>query len=118
MLLVEDEAALLDLGKTILEDQGYKVLAAQSPLTALKLASDHAGPLDLLVTDVIMPEMNGRELNQAVIAARPGVKTLFMSGYPAELIAHHGVIDEGVNFLQKPFTAKVLASKVREVLDS
>lgn len=118
VLLVEDEAALLDLSRTVLEAQGYRVLTAQSPISALRMIAEYAGPLDLLITDVVMPEMNGRELTKAVLAARPEVKALFMSGYPAEVIAHHGVIEAGVSFLQKPFSANAFASKVREVLDS
>ena len=118
VLLVEDEAALLDLSRTVLEAQGYRVLTAQSPISALRMIAEYAGPLDLLITDVVMPEMNGRELTKAVLAARPEVKALFMSGYPAEVIAHHGVIEVGVSFLQKPFSANAFASKVREVLDS
>ena len=117
VLLVEDEAALLDLSRTVLEAQGYRVLTAQSPISALKIIAEYSGPLDLLITDVVMPEMNGRELTKAVMAAKPEVKALFMSGYPAEVIAHHGVIEEGVSFLQKPFSAKAFATKVREVLD-
>ncbi len=116
VLLVEDEAALLKLGKQLLERLGYTVLAAGSPNQALELAGAHAGVIHLLLTDVIMPEMSGRDLWQRLGALRPGLKCLFMSGYTANVIAHHGVLDDGVHFLQKPFSREALANKLREVL--
>ncbi|MFZ1642950.1 MAG: GAF domain-containing protein [Candidatus Contendobacter sp.] len=116
VLLVEDEAALLKLGKLLLERLGYTVLAAGSPNQALELAGAHAGVIHLLLTDVIMPEMSGRDLWQRLGALRPGLKCLFMSGYTANVIAHHGVLDDGVHFLQKPFSREALANKLREVL--
>ena len=117
VLLVEDEPALLELGIQMLEMQGYRVLAAATPGEAVKLAEEHLGEIHLLLTDVVMPEMNGRELAKKLLALYPGLKRLFMSGYTADVIAHHGVIDEEVKFIQKPFSLDALAAKVREALD-
>ncbi len=117
VLLVEDEPVILDLGKELLEMQGYRVLTAATPGKAIRLAEEHCGEIHLLLTDVIMPEMNGRELAQKLLSLYPGLKCLFMSGYTADIIAHHGVLDEGVHFLQKPFSLDALAAKVREALD-
>jgi signal transduction histidine kinase/CheY-like chemotaxis protein len=118
ILLVEDESSILELITIMLRRQGYTVLAANSPAEALRLGHQHAGNIDLLLSDVVMPEMNGRDLAKRLQAIIPNVKRLFMSGYTADVIAHHSVIDEGVNFIQKPFSTKELAAKVREVLDS
>jgi len=117
ILLVEDEAALLNLVKRLLEHQGYTVLPAGSPNEALEIATGYAGTIHMLMTDVVMPDMNGRDLWVQLDALRPGIKTLFMSGYTADVIAHHGILDKGVNFLQKPFKIDGMAAKVREVLD-
>jgi nitrogen-specific signal transduction histidine kinase/CheY-like chemotaxis protein len=116
ILLVEDEPAILKLGKTILERLGYTVLTAATPGEAIQLAEERQGRIDLLMTDVVMPEMNGRDLANNLIARYPEIKRLFMSGYTADVIVHHGVLDEGVNFIQKPFSMKDLAAKVRETL--
>ncbi len=116
VLLVEDEAALLKLARRLLERLGYTVLAASSSNQALQLAEAHTGAIHLLLTDVIMPEMSGRDLWQRLGALRPGLKCVFMSGYTANVIAHHGVLDEGVHFLQKPFSKEALATKLREAL--
>ncbi len=116
VLLVEDEAAILDMGKTMLEQLGYRVLASSLPDEALGMADDHAGEIQLLVTDVVMPNMNGRDLAERLQTLYPGIKTLFMSGYTADVIAHHGVLDKSVNFLQKPFSLRELAIKVRQAL--
>ncbi|HHW76727.1 MAG TPA: response regulator, partial [Xanthomonadaceae bacterium] len=91
-------------------------LAADSPNQALQLAESHEGAIHLLLTDVIMPEMSGRDLWRRLSALRPDLKCLFMSGYTANVIAHHGVLDEGVHFLQKPFSKEELATKLREAL--
>jgi CheY-like chemotaxis protein len=99
-----------------LEDLGYLVLAATSPQRALGIARAHAGEIHLLITDVIMPEMNGRDLWQRIEEARPGIHCLFVSGYTADVIAHRGVLDEGVRFLQKPFSRLDLALKVHEAI--
>ncbi len=116
ILVVEDEPAILKLIGTMLERLGYTVLAASSPTAALKMVESSDSPIALLLTDVIMPEMNGRELSSRVRALRPEILTLFMSGYTANTIAHHGVLDQGVEFIEKPFFKKDLAAKIREVL--
>jgi len=118
VLIVEDEQAILTLSKKILEQLGYKALTAASPGQALALAQDYAGEIHLLITDVIMPEMNGRQLAEDVQALYPKIEVLFMSGYTANVIAHRGVLDEGVNFIQKPFSLRDLAVKVRRALES
>lgn len=117
VLMVEDEPAILNLGKQLLEMLGYRVLAAGTPGEAIRLAEEHSGEIHLLLTDVIMPELNGRELAKKLLSLYPGLKRLFMSGYTADVIAHHGVLDEGVHFIQKPFSLDALAAKVREALD-
>ncbi len=117
ILLVEDEPAILKMTKIILERQGYTVLPANGPGQALGLAREHAGQIHLLMTDVIMPEMNGSELAQHLLSIYPNLKRLFMSGYTADVIAHHGVLAPGVHYIQKPFSMGALAAKLREVLD-
>jgi PAS domain S-box-containing protein len=118
ILLVEDEAPLLDITQRMLERRGYKILAASTPGQALQIGREHTGKIDLLITDVVMPEMNGRDLAKGILSIYPQTKCLFMSGFTADVIAHHGVIDEGIFFIQKPFSAKDLAATVRAVLDS
>jgi nitrogen-specific signal transduction histidine kinase/ActR/RegA family two-component response regulator len=117
VLLVEDDEGILDLGKMILENLGYTVLAAQTPVDSIRLAKEHPGDIHLLITDVVMPEMNGRELAELVGTIRPNLRCLYMSGYSADLIAHRGILDEGLNFIQKPFGSDDLAVRVRQVLD-
>jgi|GEM_PF-1354132 len=117
ILLVEDESAILELGKSILEQYGYTVISAATPDEAMLRASQYAGKIHLLLSDVVMPGMNGKELHDRLILLRPELKTLYMSGYTADAIAHHGVIEAGVNFLQKPFSDYTLAATVRQVLD-
>lgn len=116
VLVVEDDLSILNVEKKMLEELGYRVLAAGTPAEALMLAREHAGELRLVVTDVVMPEMNGRELATLLQSLYPGIKILFMSGYTADVIAHRGVLDQGVNFIQKPFSMKSLAVKVRQAL--
>jgi two-component system sensor histidine kinase EvgS len=118
VLLVEDEPVILKLGKAVLEQLGYTVLTAGTPGEALRLAGEHDGEIHLLMTDVVMPEMNGRDLSGRLLSLFPNLKYLFMSGYTANVIAHHGVLDEGVHFLQKPFSRKELAVRVREALEA
>jgi PAS domain S-box-containing protein len=118
VLLVEDEAALLKFAGNLLEELGYTVIAADSPGKAIRRAGEFTADIHLLVTDIVMPEMNGRELMEKLQALRPRLKCLFMSGYTTNVIAHHGVLDEGIHFLQKPFTRELLARKVREALSS
>lgn len=117
ILLVEDEPMILEMTTGMLISQGYHVLPAATPGEAIRLARNHPGPIHLLITDVVMPEMNGRELARIVTSFTPGLNLLFMSGYTANIIAGHGVLDEGVHFLQKPFTLEKLAAKIRMVLE-
>jgi PAS domain S-box-containing protein len=117
ILLVEDELAILRLTATVLRRRGYTVLSAGTPGEAIRLAREHKGDLHLLMTDVVMPEMNGRDLARSVQILHPKIKRLFVSGYTADVIAHHGVLEAGVHFLQKPATMANLTAKVREVLD-
>lgn len=116
ILLVEDEPMVLGLGMRVLEQHGYTVLSAAMGERALQVAADYRGQIDLLVTDVIMPGMNGRELRDRLSEARPGMRCLFISGYPADSITQGGVLEEGVQFLQKPFEVDELTRRVREVL--
>ena len=118
VLIVEDEEQILMLSRRILEQFGYRVLTASTPGDAFRLAEEQEGDIHLLLTDVILPEMNGKELKERIEAVRPGIKTLFMSGYTADAIARRGILEKGVDFLQKPFTLMSLARKVRQVLDS
>ncbi|MHB0915379.1 MAG: ATP-binding protein [Thermoleophilia bacterium] len=117
IMVVEDEAAIMNLARTLLEGLGYKVLTAGSPMEALRLSEEYGDEIHLLLTDVILPGLNGRELSGQIGAARPAIKILFMSGYTADVIASRGVLDEGVQFIQKPFTRDDLANKVRTLLD-
>jgi len=118
VMLVEDEPTLLQMSKIMLERLGYTVLAAGTPGEAIRLAGEYAGQIHLLATDVIMPEMNGRELSLRLLESRPEMKCLYMSGYTANIIANQGVLKEGVSFIQKPFSKNELASKVREAMES
>jgi len=113
VLLVEDEPAILEMTRMMLHRLGYTVLSAGKPAEALELARKHAGQIHLLMTDVVMPEMNGRDLAQNITFIHPNIRRLFMSGYPADVIARQGVLDEGVHFIQKPFLMKDLAAKLR-----
>ena len=108
---------MLLLTKRVLEHLGYRVLASTTPRDALRLAAEEGGHIDLLMTDVIMPEMNGRDLAERVLRAWPGIRCLFTSGYTADLIADHGVLDEGVQFLKKPWSKDELAAKVHDALE-
>jgi two-component system, cell cycle sensor histidine kinase and response regulator CckA len=118
VLIVEDEPQILLLAKRILEHYGYRTVEAGSPGEALLFLEKHRGPLHLLLTDVIMPNMTGPELKERVELLHPGVKTLFMSGYTADVIVQRGLLEEGPDFIQKPFSLQDLARKVRRVLDS
>jgi CheY-like chemotaxis protein len=117
VLMVEDERAILKMGKAMLESLGYRVLTADTPQEAIRLVGEHSGDIHLLFTDVVMPQMTGRELAERLKSVRPDLRVLFMSGYTADVIAKHGVLEKGVIFLHKPFTKKDLAAKVREALD-
>ncbi|MFH0783283.1 MAG: PAS domain S-box protein [Pseudomonadota bacterium] len=117
VLLVEDESLIREMGQRMLERLGYQVMAAATPGDALRLAGEHQDGIALLITDVVMPKMNGRDLANQLHNLYPNIKILFMSGYTANVIAHHGVLDEGVQFIQKPFSMKDLGAKVRAILD-
>ena len=117
ILIVEDEETVLKLTKAMLEALGYKVLAARDRDRALYLAREDRSNIDLLLTDVVMPDMNGKELSERIYAIRPDLKCVYMSGYTADAIARQGVLNEGVKFISKPFSLKDLAAKVREALD-
>ena len=116
ILLVEDEPTILRAGKLMLERLGYTVVAAATPGEAIKLAEKHAGEIHLLLTDVVMPEMNGRELAKRLLSLYPNLKRVFMSGYTANVIAPDGVLEAGIHFIQKPFSMETLADKVRVAL--
>ncbi|MBM9616889.1 PAS domain S-box protein [Desulfobulbus rhabdoformis] len=116
ILVVEDEAMLLDIIVPMLTMMGYVVLSATSPNEAISIAENHEGTINLLITDVILPEMNGRELASTLHRHQPGLKVLFMSGYTTNVIAHHGVLDSCFHFMQKPFSHQDLATKVNEAL--
>ena len=118
ILIVEDDPAILEVAQSVLSRFGYAVLTTSSPDEALRMVQSHSGEIDLLITDVIMPEMNGHRLSVLLKERHPALRTLFMSGYTANIIAHHGVLDEGVCFLQKPFSVTTLLEKVRTILDA
>jgi PAS domain S-box-containing protein len=117
ILIVEDEPVILEIAKLVLEKSGYRVLAASLPDEAMRLAREYGGKIHLLITDIVMPEMNGRELADQMLSLYPGMRYLFMSGYSGDAIAQQGVLDD-LHFIQKPFSTPNLAAKVRKVLDS
>ncbi len=117
ILLVEDESAILDIVKQMLEELGYTVFSASTPGEAILIAKKNPGVISLLLTDVVMPQMTGLDLLKELTSFYPEIKCLFMSGYLSNVIAHHGVLDDGVHFIQKPFSRKNLAAKVRNALD-
>jgi PAS domain S-box-containing protein len=116
ILLVEDELSVRRLARRVLKSKGYDVLEAANGREALRLVTEHGGPLDLVLTDVVMPGMSGPELAERLSREQPGLRVLYMSGYADEAIGHHGVLEPGVEFLQKPFTPQDLVQRVREVL--
>ena len=118
VLAVEDELAILEMITGMLEHQGYNVIAASAPVDAIRMAKEYDGVIHLLLTDVIMPGMNGSDLSKNLIPLYPKIKSLFMSGYTANIIAHHGILEGDINFIQKPFSMQDMASKIRELLDS
>ena len=117
VLLVEDEESVRQLVRETLEARGYEVLEADDGQKALDIAMTHAGPIHMLMTDVVMPGMSGRELAKQLVATHPQTKVLYLSGYTEDAIVHQGVLDSGTAFLQKPFTLQMLSRKVREVLN-
>jgi CheY-like chemotaxis protein len=114
---VEDNQQVRDLAERLLKQMGYTVLAADGGAAALAMLDSLAGPLHLLLTDVVMPEMNGRELFDRVSVSFPQLRVIYMSGYTDDLIVHRGVLEQGVHFIQKPFSTRNLIAKVRAVLD-
>ena len=117
ILIVEDEESILELGKVILEQHGYTVLPTYNPVMALDLVKSYKDDIHMVLSDVVLPEMNGRELLERIRLIRPNMKSLFMSGYTANVIVHRGILEEGVHFIQKPFSIDTLVNKVRKVLD-
>jgi CheY-like chemotaxis protein len=116
ILLVEDELPVRALSRRILEKYGYRVLEAGNGAEALEVARASTGPIHLILTDLVMPDMSGSELASGVLALRPGVRVLYMSGYTDDSVVRNGLLAQGRLFLQKPFTPKTLARKVREAL--
>ena len=116
ILLVEDEPAILHMVNSLLERRGYEVLSTDAPGEALRLAGERPGGIDLLLTDVVMPEMDGRELSRRILDIQPGIRCLFMSGHTADILAQRGILDAGVQFIQKPFSMRDMIAKVRETL--
>lgn len=117
ILLAEDDEAVLALTRSLLEALGYRVVTARTPDLAIQVVAEQQETIHMLLTDVVMPGMNGKDLAERLVSLRPGLKCLFMSGYPADVIAHHGILEEGVQFVQKPFSIQSLAEAVRRVLD-
>jgi CheY-like chemotaxis protein len=115
-LVVEDETVVRQLVCDVLRQQGYTILTAQNGQEALELSTGYAHPIHLLLTDVIMPKMSGKELAEQLTQTRPQLKVIFMSGYTDDVISHHGILNPDINFLQKPFSLIDMARKVREVL--
>ncbi len=118
ILIAEDESAVRELSGRILTGCGYRVLLAAHAGEAFAMSHRDTGPIDLLVTDVVMPGLGGRELAQQLVESHPNLKVLYMSGYTDNAIIHHGRLDPGVAFLQKPFLPSDLAREVRQVLDA
>jgi two-component system cell cycle sensor histidine kinase/response regulator CckA len=117
VLIVEDDENVRKLAVQILTNQGYNVLEASMGSDALSLCKEHKGPIHLMITDVVMPEMDGRELTTCLMDSHPAMKVLYMSGYTDNAIVHHGILEKGTNYIQKPFTVGGLTKKVRKVLD-
>ncbi|MGQ9525847.1 MAG: response regulator, partial [Armatimonadota bacterium] len=117
VLIVEDEDTVRFLARQVLEAHGYTVLTAESGADALTVSDEHSGTIHLLLTDVVMPGLSGKELADELCRRRPGLQVLYMSGYTDNAIVHHGVLDAGIAYIQKPFAPMVLATKVRSILD-
>jgi CheY-like chemotaxis protein len=116
VLLVEDEEGVRKMSHRVLREAGYEVLVARGGDEALEIGRQHPGRIDLLVTDVVMPRMSGRQLADNFVRQRPGLRVLYTSGYTDDAIVHHGVLDEGVNFIEKPFSPAQLVAAVARVL--
>jgi CheY-like chemotaxis protein len=117
ILLVEDEKGVRELTREYLQMNGYAVIEAENGHTALELAGMHSGQIHLLMTDVVMPGISGRELADRIGRIRPGIKVLYMSGYTDQAVVHHGILEDDAILLQKPFTVTTLATKLREILE-
>ena len=117
VLVVEDDEMVRKLAHKVLKDYGYKVLVAENGKEGLKICEKNKGPIHLMLTDVVMPEMGGRKLADHLKDSRPEIKVIYMSGYTDNTIVHHGILDKGMNFIQKPFTPETLAAKVRGMLE-
>jgi DNA-binding response OmpR family regulator len=117
VLLVEDQAEVRELAAGVLREYGYEVLEAASGEQAEQVAASAETPVDAVVTDVVLPGISGRVLAERLTARWPGLSVLYMSGYTDDVVVHHGVLDAGMAFLQKPFAPEVLARKLRELLD-
>jgi two-component system cell cycle sensor histidine kinase/response regulator CckA len=117
LLIVENEPAIRNLLQVALRRNGYTVLAAESGREALELVRNHDGVIDLLITDVMMPDMDGPELVRQLSTIRPDTRTLFMSGYMDDTLGEHGILSSNANFIQKPFSPRTIAQKVRDILD-
>ncbi len=117
ILLVEDEDMVRELSKEILQEYGYAVITAQNGHEGLRICQEFQGNIDLMITDVVMPKMSGRQLAESIGSSRPGTRVLYMSGFTDDAVVRHGVLDDGVCFIQKPFSPEALAAKAREVLD-
>ena len=117
MQVVEDDPSILKIVSRMLKSLGYNVLCTNVPREAMRLFEQHTTAISLLLTDVVMPQINGRDLSQQFQKICPNLKTLFMSGYTANVIAHRGVLDEGVHFIQKPLLKRDLAVKIRKILE-
>jgi len=118
LLVVEDNVMVLDSAMRVLQQYGYSILTAQNGEEALTVSKKHNGPIHMLITDVVMPLMGGPELKKHLTTLWPNLKVLYMSGYTDDAIVQHGLLERGINFLQKPFNPKRLIRRVREVLDS
>jgi two-component system cell cycle sensor histidine kinase/response regulator CckA len=117
-LLIEDEAIVRQLAREVLETSGYRVIEAASSRAALLLCEQNKDAIQLLLTDVVMPELSGPEVVNQCLLLHPEMRILYMSGYTEDAIVHHGVLNEGTNFIAKPFTPYGLALRVREVLEA
>jgi CheY-like chemotaxis protein len=118
ILIAEDDNSVRKLAQSTLKKKGYKVLVAENGEDALQISKAYDGSIDLIITDVVMPKINGKELVERLQPLFPDIKVIFMSGYTDNAIAHHGVLDSDMNFLEKPFTPEGLAKKAREILDN
>jgi two-component system cell cycle sensor histidine kinase/response regulator CckA len=116
ILVVEDDAMVRKFAERVLKGFGYRILIAANGDEAVSIAGEYEGPIDLMLTDVVMPGMSGQDLENRLKASKPGIKVLYMSGYTDDAIVHHGILDRGKIFLQKPFTIEALGRKVREAL--